>query len=165
MSKEIDRSYKYDQPKLSTQTINNPVLSSSAAHTSSASNSTRTSTLSQHDNKDITKNQNKNNTSNTYDIHSCVTPQKQNYSVNATSTTTRLTALDTSSHISPVELHKKKITPAGKEYLNFKITGISSHAAQCVKSRITNKAIDYILYIDKFEQMFFDQSYVTINTS
>ena len=34
----------------------------------------------------------------------------------------------------------------------FKINGISSHTAQCVTPRITNKAIDYILSIDTFEQ-------------
>ena len=34
----------------------------------------------------------------------------------------------------------------------FQINGRSSHAAQCVKSRITNKAIDSILSIDTFEQ-------------
>ena len=48
--------------------------------------------------------------------------------------------------IVPVELHKtKKIPPAGKEYR-------SSHATQCVKSRIMNKATDCILSIGAFEQ-------------
>ena len=47
---------------------------------------------------------------------------------------------------------QQKIPPAGKEYLCFQINGRSSHAAQCVKSWIVNKAIDYILYVDKLEQ-------------
>ena len=40
----------------------------------------------------------------------------------------------------------------GKEYLCFQINIKSTHAAQCVKSQILNKAIDYILCIDKSEQ-------------
>ena len=58
--------------------------------------------------------------------------------------------------IAPVELHKsKQLPPSGKEYLCFQINSKSPHAAQCVKSQILNKAIDYILYIDTFEQQFF----------
>ena len=34
----------------------------------------------------------------------------------------------------------------------FQINSKSSHADQCVKSRILNKSIDYILSIDTFEQ-------------
>ena len=105
MGKEIGSSFKYNQSKISTPTLKNPVLSSSAAHTSFASNSTRTSISYQLDNKDITTNQNKNNTSNTYDIHSYVTPWKQNYSVQNTCTTTRLTPLNTTLPIAPIELH------------------------------------------------------------
>ena len=62
--------------KLSTSTLKKPVLSSSASHTSFASNLRRTSISSQLDNKDNTINQNKKNTSNIDDIHSFVTPQK-----------------------------------------------------------------------------------------
>ena len=68
---------KYNRSKLSTPILNKPVLLSSAAHTSSESNSTGTSILSQLDNKDITTNQNNNNTSNTHDIHWCVSPPKK----------------------------------------------------------------------------------------
>ena len=69
------------------------------------------------DNKDITTNQNKNNTSNTYDIHSCVTPWKQNYSIQATSTPPGLTPLHTTLSITPVELHTRtKLHPVGEEY-------------------------------------------------
>ena len=59
-------------------------------------------------NKDITTNQNKNNTSNTDDIQSCITPQKYNYRVQATSTPTSLTPLNTTQPIAPVELQKTK---------------------------------------------------------
>ena len=102
MGKEIGRYFKYTGSKISTPTLKKPVLSSSAAHTLYAINLTVTSISSQLDNKDITTNQNKNNTSNTDDIHSCVTPQKQNYSVQATSTTTCLTPLNTTLPIAPV---------------------------------------------------------------
>ena len=72
MGKEIGRSYKYNRSKISTPTLKKPVLSSSDAHTSSASNMTPVSISSKHDNKDITTNQSKNNTSNTDDMHSFI---------------------------------------------------------------------------------------------
>ena len=81
---------------------------------------TGTSISNQLDNKDITKNQNNKNTSNTDDIHSCVTSRKENYSVHATYTPPRLTPLSTTLPISLVKLHKtKQLTPAGEEYLCF----------------------------------------------
>ena len=80
---------------------------------------------------------------------------KKDYSVRATSIPTHLKPLNTTLPITPVELHNtKKLTPAGKEYLCFKINSKSTHAAQCVKSRILNKDVDSILYIDTFEQQF-----------
>ena len=75
MIKDIGCLYKYNWPKQSTPKFKKPVLSSSSDHASSASNSTGTSISSQLDNKDITTNQNKSNTSNTDDIHSFVTQQ------------------------------------------------------------------------------------------
>ena len=99
-------------------TLKKPVLSSSAARVQSASNLTGSSISSQLDNKGITTNQNRNNTSKTYDIHSCVTPRKQNYSFQVISTTTRLTPLNATLPIAPVELHTtQKLPPVGKEYL------------------------------------------------
>ena len=77
MVKDIGRLYKYNRPKQSTPTLRKPVLSSSTAHASPESNSKGTSISSKLDNKYITKNQNKNNTSNTYYTHSCATPQKK----------------------------------------------------------------------------------------
>ena len=65
----IDRNYPFQHSL-------NIFLSSSADQVSSASNSTWTSISSQLDNKEITTNQNKNNNSNTDDIHSCVTTKK-----------------------------------------------------------------------------------------
>ena len=105
MVKDIGRLYKYNQPKQSTPTFKKPVLYSSASHASSASNLTGTSISSKLDNKDITTNQNKSNTSNIYVIHSCVTPQGENCSVQATYTTTHLIPLNTTLTIVPVELH------------------------------------------------------------
>ena len=155
MGKEIGCFFKYNWSKLYTATLKKPVLSSSAAHTSSASNSAQTSISPQLDNKDITTNQSKNNNSNTDDIHSCVTPWKKNYIFHDTSTPTHLTPLNTTLHIAPVELHKTKQLPtAGKEYLCFQIKSKSPHPVQCVKSRIINKAIGYIISIATFEQQF-----------
>ena len=102
MVKDIGHSFKYNRSKISTPTLRETVLLSSAAHASSANNSTRTSISYQLDNKLINTNQNKNNTSNTYDIHSCVTPGGGKYIVQDTSTPTRLTPLNTTLPISPV---------------------------------------------------------------
>ena len=80
----------------------------------------------------------------------CNTLEK-NYSVQVTSTPPRLTLLNTTLPIAPVESQKTtKLPTVGKEYLCFQINSKSTHAAQCVKSRILNKAIGYILYIDIF---------------
>ena len=74
-------------------------------------------------------------------------------SVQATSTTINLTPLNATLPIVSVKLHTKtELTSAGKENLCFNINRKSSHAAQCVKYRIMNKAINSILSIDTFEQ-------------
>ena len=75
--KDIGCIYKYNRPKKSTPKFKKPVFSPSAAHVSYTSNLTGTPISSQLDNKDITANKNKNNTSNTDAIHSCVTPRKK----------------------------------------------------------------------------------------
>ena len=99
-----------------------PVLSSLAAHTSSASNLTRLSISSQLDNKYITTNQNNNNTPSIYDIHSCVTQRKQNYSIQATSKTTNLMPFIATLYITSVKLHTTtKLTLTDKKYLCFLI--------------------------------------------
>ena len=126
MGKEIGRSFKYNRSKISTPTLKKPVLSSSTAHASSASNLTQTFISSHLDNEDSTAIQNKKDTSNTDDIHSCVTPQKQNHSVQATSTAPRLTLLNTTVPIAPVRLHTRtKLPPVGKEYLCFQMNSRS----------------------------------------
>ena len=127
VGKEIGRFYKNNRSKLSTPTFKKPILSSSASHISSASNSTRKSISSQLDNKDINKNQIKNNTSNTDGIHSCVTPRGKIDSVQATSITTHLTPLNATLPIAPVELHTtKKLPPTSKENFCFQINIKSS---------------------------------------
>ena len=103
MGKEIGRYFKYNRSKISAPTLKKLVLSSSAAHTSSASNLTQISISSQLDNKDSTTNQNMNNISNADDIHSRVPRRKQNYIVQATSTPPCLTPLNTTLSIVPVE--------------------------------------------------------------
>ena len=95
MGKGIGRSFKYNWSKISTPTLKKPVLSSSAAHTPPASNLTRTFFSSHLDNEESTAIKNKKYTSNIDEIHSCVTPQKQNYIVQATYTPPSLTLLNT----------------------------------------------------------------------
>ena len=91
--------------------------------------------------------------SNTDDIHSCVTPRKQNISVKATSTPPCLTPLINNLPLIPVQLPKTtELTPVGKEDLCFQVNSKSPDAAQCVKSRVLNNTKDYILSIDTFEQ-------------
>ena len=68
--------------------------------------------------KDSTSIQNTVDISNIDDIHSCVTPRKQNIRVKATSTPPRLTPLINNLPILPVELPKTtQLPPLGKEYL------------------------------------------------
>ena len=87
------------------------------------------------------------------DIHSCVTPQRQNISVQATYTPPCLTPLITTLPLLPFELPKTtQLPPVGKEYLCFQVDNKSPHAAQCVKLRVLNKSIDSILSIDTFDQ-------------
>ena len=105
MGKDIGRSFKYNLSKISTPTVKKPDLSSSSAHASSASNLNRTFISSQLENEDITAIQNKKDSSNTDDIHSCVTPRKNYYSVQATSTLPCLKRLNTTLHIAPFELN------------------------------------------------------------
>ena len=91
---------------------------------------------------------------NTDDIPSCVTPRKQNISVQATSTPPPcLTPLITALLLAPVQLTKTtKLTPVGEEYFCFQINSRSPHADQCVKSMVFNKVIYAILSIDTFEK-------------
>ena len=62
------------------------------------------------------------NISKSDDIHSCVTPQKHNISVQAKSTLPHLTPLITNLPLLPVELPKTThLPPLGKEYLCFQV--------------------------------------------
>ena len=155
MGKDIGRSYKYNRPKISSPTLKKPVLLSSANHTSYTNNLTPTIMSQQLQHKDSTAIQNTVNTSNKDDIQSWVTPRKQNISVKDTYTHPRLTPLITNLPLLPVELPKTThLPPLGKEYLCFQVDNKSPHAAQCVKSRVSNKVIDSILSINTFEQQY-----------
>ena len=102
MGKEIDRSFKYNRPKISITTLKKPVLSFSAHHISYTTNSNPTIMSHQLQHKDSTSIQNTVKISNTDDIHSCVTPQKQNISFQATTTPPCLTTLITNLPLLPV---------------------------------------------------------------
>ena len=102
MGKDIGRSYKYNRSKISTPILKKPVLSSSANHTSYKTSLSQTIISSQLENKDSTAIQNTSEILNIDDIHSCVTPQRQNISVQATSTPPCLTPLITTLPLAPV---------------------------------------------------------------
>ena len=145
----IGRSFKYNQSKITIPALKKPVLSSSEKHTSYTTSLSQNIISSQLENKDSTSIQNTSEILNIDDIHSYVTPRKQNSSVQATSASPLLTPLITTLPLAPVELTKTThLPPIGKEYLCFRVNNKSPHAAQCVKSRVLNKAIDSILYID-----------------
>ena len=111
MGKDIGRSFKYNQPKSSSQTLKKSVLSSSANHTSciNISNPPIMSHPRQH--KGSASNQDKVNISNIDEIHSCVTPKRHNVSVQATYKPPRLTPLITTLPILPVGLPKTTQLP------------------------------------------------------
>ena len=105
----------------------------------------------QHNNS--TSVQNTSDISKTYDIHSCVTPRKQNISVQDTSTPPCLTPLVTTLPLLPVELPKTtQLPPLGKEYFCFQVEKKSPRDSQCVKSRVLKKVVYSILSINTFEQ-------------
>ena len=115
IGKDIGRFYKYDRSKISTPIFRKPALSSSSNYTSYTTSLSQTIISSQLENKDSTAIQNTSDISNTDYIQSCVTPQKQNYSVQATSTTTCLTPLITTLPLAPFELTKTtELPPVGK---------------------------------------------------
>ena len=120
MGKDIGFSLKYNQPKISSPILKKLVLLSSANNTSYTNNSTPIFLPHQVQHKESTSIQNKVNISNTYDIHSCVTPRKQNISVQAITTPPCLTPLITTLPLLIVELPKTTLLPPlGKEYLCF----------------------------------------------
>ena len=134
MGKDIGRYYKYNQSKISTPTLKKPALLSSSNHTSYTTSLSQTIISSQLENKYSNAIKNTSDISNTDDIHSCITPRKQNYSVQATSTLPCLTPLITTLPLAPVELTKTTaLPPVGKEYLCFQVNSKSPYAAQCVK--------------------------------
>ena len=112
MGKDVGRSFKYKRPKSSSTTLKKPVLSSTANHTSciTVSNQPVTSQPCQH--KGSASNQDKVNISYTDDIHSCVTPKRNNISVQATSIPPHLTPLITTLPILPIEVPKTTHLPS-----------------------------------------------------
>ena len=104
MGKYIGRSYKYNRSKISTPSLKKPVLSSSANHTSYTTSLSQTIISSQLENKYSTAIQNTSEILNIDDINSCLTPRKQNISVQATSTSPCLTTLITTLPPEYVEL-------------------------------------------------------------
>ena len=86
MGKEIGHTYKNNRSKISSPTLKKSVLLSSENHISCTTNLTPTIMSHQLQHRYKSSIQNTVNTSNTHDIHSCVTPWKCNISVKATYT-------------------------------------------------------------------------------
>ena len=63
-----------------------------------------------------------------------------------------MTTLNTTLPIAPVDLQKKQLPPAAKEYLCFQINGRYYYSTQSVKSWIIDNSVYYILCIEKSEQ-------------
>ena len=120
MGKVIGRSYKYNLSTIPTPTLKKPVLSSSVNHTSYTTSLSQIIISYQLENKESTTIQKNLDISNIDDIHSCVTPQKQNISVQATYKPPCLKPLITTLFLAPVELTKTtELPPVGEEYLCF----------------------------------------------
>ena len=52
-------------------------------------------------------------------------------------------------------LHRTvKLPPEGEEYMCFRIDGKSAQDFKCVKSRITTKVIDCVLFVNTFEKKY-----------
>ena len=89
------------------------------------------------------------------DIQSCETSRKQNYSIPTTSTPNHHAQYINTTSASILNLHTHTILPpVGKEYMCFQKDGKTVQAVRCIRSRIMNKLIDYIILIDTFEQQF-----------
>ena len=75
------------------------------------------------------------------------------YTIPTTSTTNHH-----AQHISPTSVillslyTTKKLPTVDKEYMCFRNDGKTAQVAKCVKSKIMNRVIDYVLYIGTFEQ-------------
>ena len=114
MGKDIYLLYKYNWPKQSIPTFKKSVLSSSAARAASTSNLTGTPSRLNLITRTLIWIKKGKHLKYRWHPLICNTTEK-NYSVHATSTTTRLTQLRTTLPIVPVELRKtKQLSPAGK---------------------------------------------------
>ena len=136
MGKYIGQIYKYCQFQLSTLSLKAPVSSYSDPQTLSSIESTTTyvpSVRDKHQNNYFLYSQNtihndasiKNNDS----IQSCEKARK-NYIIPATSTPNH---------------HTQLVANTSASILSFQNDGKTSHATRCIKSRIMNNVIDYVL--------------------
>ena len=86
------------------------------------------------------------------DIQSCETAKKY-YSIPTISTTNHHSQRIATTSPSVLNLHTLTILPlVGKEYICFMKEGKTDQAARCIKSRIMNTVIDYVISINTFEQ-------------
>ena len=163
MGKDVGKIYQHSQYQLSTSSYKAPVNSYSASETLSSIELTTASIFSVRDknqNNSVLSSQNtiQNDAriTNNYDIQSCETTRKQNYKITTTSNLNHNAQSMATTSASMLNLHTTTaLPPVGKEYMCFQKDGKTVQDARCIESRVTTKAIDYVLSIDKFEQPFF----------
>ena len=91
---------------------------------------------------------------NNENIQSCETPKiNKNYNIPTISIPNHHSKHIASTSSSKLSFNKPTILPpVGKQYMCFMKEGKSYQVPRCIISRIMNKAIDYVLSIDTFEQ-------------
>ena len=158
MVKDIKQIYKNSQYQLSTLSIKTPVPLHLSYQTSSSIEFTKTSVTSVSNKKQTnsvlcSKNSIHDDLSitNNYDIQSCETVIKQNYSIPTISTPNHHAQLFAATSVNFLNFHTTTIlSPVGKEYIGFHNNCKNSQASKCIKPRIMTKVIYYVIYIDTF---------------
>ena len=85
--------------------------------------------------------------------YSPVKHKENMYSIPTTSSPNNHAQCISATSMSMLNLHTNtKLPLAGKEYVCFQNDGKTAQAAKCIRSRIMNKVIEYVLSIDTFEQ-------------
>ena len=86
-------------------------------------------------------------------MQSCETPRKRNYSITTTSTLNHHSQRFGAMEVLSFNLNTTtKLPPVGNEYTCFQIDVTSVQAAKCVKSKIMTYVIDYVVFINTFQQ-------------
>ena len=160
VGKYIGQIYKHNPYQISNSSFKAPVCSSSDYQTSSSIKLTTTYVSSvryKKQNNSVLCSQysiqNDVSITNNNDMQSYDKAKKQKYSIPTTSTPNHHAQCIANTSACMLNLHTTTgLPPVGKEYMCFQKDDKSDQAARCIKSRIVTKVIDYVLFIDTFEQ-------------